>query len=103
MYIYNVTINITNAIHTKWLDWMKHTHIPEVLATGKFSDARFSELLEPISDEVEGLTFVVQYFADNLEDYQSYLQDHAPLLREKGFQEFGNQFIAFRSLLKIVS
>jgi hypothetical protein len=42
----------------------------------------------------------VQYFADTYEDYTSYIDEHAPILRDKGFKEFGNQFIAFRSLLK---
>ncbi|MFM2192391.1 MAG: hypothetical protein RLZZ118_1348 [Bacteroidota bacterium] len=100
MYIYNVTIKIENSIQDAWLAWMQKTHIPEVLATGKFQDARFSQLVEPITEGDDGLTYVVQYFADTYEDYTSYIDEHAPILRDKGFKEFGNQFIAFRSLLK---
>ena len=39
MYIYNVTINIEETVHDKWLHWMKEEHIPAMLATGKFHKA----------------------------------------------------------------
>jgi hypothetical protein len=101
MYIYNVTVKIEPTIKEAWLAWMQTTHIPEVLATGMFTDARLSELLEPIADD-DGLTYVAQYFTDNFENYNNYINEHAPILRQKGFDAFGNQFIAFRSLLKNV-
>jgi pantothenate kinase len=100
MYIYNVTVKITSTIKDKWIAWMQETHMPEVLATGMFSDARLSELLEPTAADDDGLTYVAQYFTDSFENYNTYIDEHAPILRQKGFDEFGNQFIAFRSLLK---
>ncbi|MCE3229382.1 MAG: hypothetical protein K0S32_3933, partial [Bacteroidetes bacterium] len=33
MFIYNVTVNISNDIHTDWLKWMKEIHIPDVMKT----------------------------------------------------------------------
>jgi len=39
MYIYNVTMNIEESIQKNWLSWMKEVHIPEMMATGKFSKA----------------------------------------------------------------
>ncbi|MGQ3086877.1 DUF4286 family protein, partial [Flavobacterium sp.] len=30
MIIYNVTINIDDSVHDKWLTWMMEKHIPEV-------------------------------------------------------------------------
>jgi Domain of unknown function (DUF4286) len=101
MYIYNVTVKLDPSIKDRWIEWMQQTHIPEVLATGKFTDARLSELIEPIADD-DSYTFVAQYFADSKANYNAYIELHAPVLREKGFAEFGNQFIAFRSLLRLV-
>jgi hypothetical protein len=40
MIIYNVTTNIHESVHDQWMIWMQHKHIPEVLATGKFTAAR---------------------------------------------------------------
>jgi len=45
MFIYNVTINIDETVHKEWLDWMKNEHIPNMLATKKFSKALMSRVL----------------------------------------------------------
>jgi hypothetical protein len=102
MYIYNVTIKIEAQIQDSWLAWMQNTHISEVLATGMFEDARLSQLLEPQIEEDNSFTYVVQYFTTDIKNYETYINEFAPSLREKGFAEFGNQFIAFRSLLKSI-
>ena len=36
MYIYNVTVNVSDDVHIEWLKWMKETHIPDVMKTGCF-------------------------------------------------------------------
>ncbi|MFK7749673.1 MAG: DUF4286 family protein, partial [Kordia sp.] len=54
MYIYNVTINIAESVHDEFLIWIKK-HIPEVLATGKFTEARFTQVL--VEEEMEGTTY----------------------------------------------
>lgn len=86
------------SIRTQWLEWMQNEHISEVLATGLFLKADFYELLEPVDEE--GFTFTVSYHFEQLEHYHTYINNHAPLLREKGFALFGDQFIAFRSLMQ---
>ena len=59
MYIYNVTINIQEGIQEKWLEWMKNEHIPEMLATGKFTKALMSRVM--VEEEMGGFTYSVQY------------------------------------------
>ena len=44
MIIYNVTVNIDDSIADQWLAWIKE-HIPQVLATGKFTDAKLTKVL----------------------------------------------------------
>ena len=51
MIIYNVTVNIEDSIHDEWLKWIKN-HIPQVLATGKFIDARLTKVL--VEEEMGG-------------------------------------------------
>ena len=36
MILYNVTIKVDHDIHDEWMEWMKQTHIPQVLETGLF-------------------------------------------------------------------
>ena len=100
MFVYNITMKVDNSIVEEWMLWQKEIHIPEILSTGFFYDHRFYQLLE--QDEEEGKTYVIQYFALEKNDYQEYIQYHAPVLREKAFLKWGNRVIAFRTLLKAV-
>ncbi len=59
MYIYNVTINVDESIHDSWMTWMQDIHIPEVLATGKFTKALMSEVL--VKEDLGGITYSIQY------------------------------------------
>ena len=100
MIIYNVTIKIVPEIETEWIAWMKEEHIPELMQTGLFTGHRFCRLLE--HHETDGITFTAQYFCNNIHDYKKYIDQHAPAMREKGLQKFGNQFIAFRTVMEEV-
>jgi hypothetical protein len=100
MIIYNVTTKVTYNIHEHWLQWMKEQHIPEIMATGLFHDYRMCRLLE--QDDQDGPTYTVQYSTDTLENYQTFLQEYAPLLRQKGYEQFGDQFVAFRTVMQVV-
>jgi hypothetical protein len=70
--------------------WMQHKHIPEVLATGKFSSARMVRVL--IEEEMGGTTYSVQYY-----------QEDAPKLREEALQLFGDKMLSFRTELEVIS
>jgi len=101
MIIYNVTIKVQESIKTDWLQWLKEEHIPEVIQTGCFTNATILRLLE--TDETEGPTYAVQYFAESKGLYNNYIENHAPLLRQKSFDKWGNQFISFRSVMQVVN
>ena len=53
MFIYNVTVKVDHSIAADWLQWLLNEHIPEILATGCFKDAKVLQLLE--QDDEEGL------------------------------------------------
>lgn len=101
MIVYIVTIKISNAIHTGWLQWLKEEHVPEVIQTGCFTHATILRLMEV--DDTEGPTYTVQYFAESKGLYNNYIENHAPLMRQKSFSKWGDQFIAFRSVMQVVN
>ncbi len=101
MIIYNVTIKVSNAIREPWLQWLQKEHIPEVIQTGCFTHANILRLLE--IDDSEGPTFAIQYFAESKGLYNKYIENHAPLLRQKSYEKWGDQFIAFRSVMQVVN
>lgn len=100
MIIYNVTVKVSVAIKDSWLEWMKLVHIPEIMGTGLFHDYRICRLLE--QDDSDGPTYAVQYWTDTLENYYTYLQELAPRFRQKSFDMFGDQFVAFRTVMQVV-
>lgn len=101
MILYNVTTNIDESIHHQWLQWMQQIHIPEVLATGKFSSARLVKVL--VEEEMGGLTYAIQYTTDSKATLQRYYDEDAPRLREEGSRLFGDKMLAFRTELEFVS
>lgn len=101
MIVYNVTIKVAEPVHQNWLHWLKKEHVPEVVQTGCFTHATILRLLEV--DDSEGPTYTVQYFAESKALYNNYIEKHAPLLRQKSFDKWGNQFIAFRSVMQVVN
>ena len=99
MYIYNVTINVENAIHLQWLDWMKNSHIPAMLATNKFSKALMTKVM--VEEEMGGITYSVQYTTDSKQTLEKYYTQDAPTLRAQG-KAFEGNYIAFRTELEVI-
>jgi hypothetical protein len=99
MIIYNVTINVDESIHNEWLIWIKN-HIPQVLATGKFTEAKLTKVL--VDEELGGTTYSVQYRAKSREDLDNYYKFDADKLRNEGLAKFADTMLAFRTELEIV-
>ncbi|MFD1094715.1 DUF4286 family protein [Salegentibacter chungangensis] len=100
MYIYNVTINVQEDIHDKWVKWMKEEHIPDMLNTGKFTKALMTRVL--VQEEMGGITYSVQYTAESKQMLQQYYIENSEELREKS-KPFEGKFVAFRTELEVVS
>lgn len=100
MIVYNVTIKLNWFIHDAWLAWMKNEHIPDIINTGCFTHAQLVRLLE--TDDTEGPTYATQYYAVAKNNYDAYIAEYASAMRQKGFDKWGNQFVAFRSLMQVV-
>ncbi len=100
MYIYNVTINVDESVHDKWLVWMRNSHIPEMLSTGKFSQAKLCRVL--LEEETGGSTYAIQYSTPNRETLQSYYELDASRLRKATLKKFKDKFVVFRTELEVV-
>ena len=101
MIIYNVTSNIHDSIHDEWLHWMQHTHIPDMIATGKFTKARLVKVL--IDEEMGGTTYSVQFYTDSKATLDKYYEEDADRLRQHTKAMFGDQVVSFRTELQFIS
>jgi len=101
MIIYNVTNKVDASIATAWLQWLKEEHITDIINTGCFTQAVILQLMEV--DDSEGPTYAVQYMAESKALYNLYIEKFAPVMRQKAMEKWGNKFIAFRSVMQVVS
>ncbi|HVT85450.1 MAG TPA: DUF4286 family protein [Chitinophagaceae bacterium] len=100
MIVYNITMKVDPSIEKDWIKWQREEHIPEILATGLFTEHKFFRLLE--QDETDGVTYVIQYFASSLENYQQYVEKFAPLFRKKASDKWKDRFVGFRTVMQVV-
>ncbi|NCO63521.1 MAG: DUF4286 family protein [Flavobacteriales bacterium] len=99
MIIYNVTSNIDETIHVEWLTWIKE-HIPQVLATGHFTEAKLTRVL--VKEDLGGMTYSIQYRAKSREALDAYYKNNAEILRQEAIKHFGDQVLSFRTELEII-
>jgi hypothetical protein len=98
MFIYNVTVTLDASIQNEWLEWMKATHIPDVMKTGLFVEHKICKL---ITEELE-TTYAIQYTFQKMDDLTIYQKQHAPRLQKEHTDKFKDKFAAFRTILEIV-
>lgn len=100
MIIYNVTNNVHEDIHDKWLKWMKEEHIPDMLKTGKFTKALMTRVM--VQEPMGGITYSIQYTSESKEMLERYYKENAPELRLKT-KMFGDKVVSFRTELEVIS
>lgn len=99
MIIYNVTVNVDDSVKEEWLHWI-NIHIPQVLATGKFLEAKLTKVL--VEEELGGTTYSIQYRAKTRTALEEYYRDHAERLRQDGLKRFADKTVAFRTELEVI-
>ncbi len=100
MIVYNVTITVDPDVATDWLKWLQDEHAQEVLDTECFHKYEIYRILD--HQQTEAPTYAIKYYTESMQKYEEYIENHAETLRNKGFEAFGDKFIAFRTLMQKV-
>ncbi len=100
MFIYNVTTKPDWSISDAWVEWMLKEHMPVLLETNCFVRCQLLKLHE--QDDIEGPTYVAQYFAESKALYNRYLEIFANDFRKAVIEKWGSNFISFRTLLEVI-
>jgi len=90
---------MNQSIEEHWLNWIKE-HIPQVLGTGLFKDARLTRVL--VQENDGSSTFSVQYKAIDRKALDVYLNEYAEGFRKEGLEKFGDNVLTFRTELEII-
>jgi hypothetical protein len=93
---------VDESVQDEWVKWISEKHIPDVMNTKCFVKSSMYRVLTPEPEEGEGETYVIQYFADLLEDYERYQISHAAILQAEHQEKFKGKFTAFRTLMEEV-
>lgn len=101
MIIYNVTTNIHESVHDQWMIWMQHKHIPEMIATGKFTSARLVRVL--VEEEMGGVTYSAQFTTDSLATLEKFYQEEDAVFQTEGLKLFGDKMLTFKTELQVIS
>lgn len=101
MFIYNVTTNIDESVHEEWLQWMQETHIPDMIATGKFTEAKIVKVL--VEEEMGGQTYSVQYTTDSKATIAAFHQEDGDRLKRDVLVKFADKIVSFETELQIIS
>jgi len=101
MIVYNISMKVDIAIEKEWVEWQKQEHIPDVMASGQFTDYKFYRLLEP--EDMDAAIYIVQYFSASLDNYNHYIEHMASLLRQKAISKWGDKFISFCTIMEVVN
>ena len=99
--LYNVTTQVTWAVHDAWLAWMLDEYIPAILGTGSFIKHQLVRLLE--ADETDGPIYAVQYYVANSAVFDAYInlyRDGFAMLEE---DKWGAAIFSFSSLMQVVN
>jgi hypothetical protein len=99
MIVYNDTVILDDAIEQEWLQWIKEVHIPAIMETGCFSSYRILNIIDSPND---GVTYCIQYNADNIESFNNYYTNHLYKFQEIHQQRFDERFVMFNTLMKTV-
>ena len=99
MIIYNITANIDASIHDEWLVWIKE-HIPQILSTGKFTEAKLTKIL--VEEEMGATSYSIQLRAISREALDTYYNEDAERLRQEGETTFGDKMLTFTTELEII-
>jgi hypothetical protein len=99
MVLYNITIIMDEAIQESWLSWAKEALAPRIMATELFVSNRTLKVLDSPN---EGVTYCIQFIADNLDMYNKFQDNFAQKLTSDYPSEFENRFVSFTTVMEFV-
>lgn len=99
MILYNVTCSVDADVHEEWYEWMRATHIPDVMKTGLFLECRICRIE---GAEEGGKTFAMQYLCESDEKYAEYQGKYALALQAKHSDRYKGKVAAFRTKLDVL-
>ncbi|MXV17614.1 DUF4286 family protein [Hufsiella ginkgonis] len=99
MFLFNTTIMVEEPAHEEWLSWARAYLVPETMDSGCFVSSR---LLRVVDSPNEGVTYCLQYVADNRGKIDEFLTRHDPQIQRTHIANFPNRFVSFSTIMEYI-
>src|ERR1700712_2864638 len=99
MIVYNETLIVEESAYNEWLNYIKETHIPGIMATGYFQSYR---ILNVIDSPNEGVTTCIQYNTGSEEQFARFYNLHLQQLHIIHNQRYENKFVLYSTLMEVI-
>jgi hypothetical protein len=100
MYLYNITLIIEEHTADEMLAYLNKTFIPQVIETGLFTT---NKLLKVVDSPNEGITYCLQFIAENEVNYGQYVDIYSPIIEGDLNEKFKNRYMPYRTLMEYVN
>jgi hypothetical protein len=100
MILYNITVILDEAIEADWLNWINQSFVPEALSSNLLVSNRILKILDSPN---EGVTYCLQFIADDIHNYNQFKDTHAAALLDSHTLKFKNQSVFFSTVMEFIS
>ncbi len=100
MIILNTTYSVRTALQDKWIAWMKNEYFPFLGTTEMVQSKVFSRVM--VGEQGGSFSYSLQLYMENALVYQEFEQKFLPQCEAKLVKEFGQDVLAFTTLLKVI-
>ena len=101
MIIYNITSQVSWAVHDAWRAWLTDELIPSVLGTTLFTHYQLVRLMEV--DEENGATYALQLHSTDIDAFEEFRNNHLVYLQKKENERWGENVFSFGSLMEVIN
>ena len=100
MILFNITVIIEEEIEAEWLKWIKNVFVPDALSSNLLVSNR---LLKVLNSPNEGITYCLQFIADDLKNYTEFANKHSSALLNTHTEQFKNKAVSFSSIMEFIN
>jgi len=100
MLIYNITFLVADKVSDQWVQWVNNSHIPEMVASGYFTEPRLAKVL---SDHGQGGTsYSVQYHVADMQELGAWHRKFGSAMERNCASLFGEDVLLFTTVLELI-
>jgi hypothetical protein len=100
MLIFNITFLVADKVADKWLQWVNNTLIPDMLASGYFTEPQLAKVLG--NHGQDGTSYAVQYHVADMDILENWHREHGSVMERNCASLFGEDVLLFTTVLELI-